>query len=86
MKKLLLIISIILFTKSYSQEIKYSYGRVSEKELTEKESSISQESPAEIIYKDVAFVLDNTGNIELVVSERIKIYDKDKASDYLNYP
>ncbi len=84
MKILLSALFSILFTiSSFSQ--KYSYGKISQSELEEKQSSIEPEAPAEIIYKDVFLAIDLHGQLEIQVTERIKVYQKDRAEEFLTY-
>ncbi len=54
-------------------------------DLTKTKSSLDENAPAEIIYKSVHFAIDNsTGDLRKNVFYRVKIYDKDKAEDWLN--
>lgn len=54
-------------------------------ELEQKQSGIKSEAPAEIIYKEVKLSVSVYGALEMQVSERIKVYDKDKADEFLTY-
>jgi hypothetical protein len=45
---------------------------------------LDENAPAEILFKSLHFSIDNnTGNLEKAFY-RVKIYDKDKAEDWLN--
>ncbi|MCJ8153844.1 transglutaminase-like domain-containing protein [Chryseobacterium sp. SSA4.19] len=54
-------------------------------DLTKQKSALDENAPAEILYKSTHFSIDN--NTGLLVKKsfcRVKIYDKDKAEDWLN--
>ncbi|WP_042720108.1 transglutaminase-like domain-containing protein [Flavobacterium sp. B17] len=54
-------------------------------DLTKQKSVLDENAPAEILYKSLHFSIDyNTGNLIKQAFYRVKIYDKDKAEDWLN--
>ncbi|WP_223607476.1 transglutaminase-like domain-containing protein [Chryseobacterium sp. OSA05B] len=54
-------------------------------DLTKPKSLLDENAPAEILYRSVHFNIDPaTGNLRKSVFSRIKIYDKDKAEEWLN--
>ncbi|REC79061.1 transglutaminase [Chryseobacterium elymi] len=54
-------------------------------DLSKTKSTLDENAPAEILYKSVHFDIDtSTGDLRKKVFYRVKIYDKDKAEDWLN--
>lgn len=54
-------------------------------DLTKAKSALDENAPAEILYKSIHFGVDtSTGDLRKKVFYRVKIYDKDKAEDWLN--
>jgi hypothetical protein len=54
-------------------------------DLSKQKSALDENAPAEILYKSLHFSIDyNTGNLIKQTFYRVKIYDKDKAEDWLN--
>ncbi|WP_415326557.1 DUF3857 domain-containing protein [Chryseobacterium sp. MMS23-Vi53] len=54
-------------------------------DLSKQKSALDENASAEILYKSVHFSIDNnTGSLVKNTFYRIKIYDKDKAEDWLN--
>ncbi|MDQ0594737.1 hypothetical protein QFZ37_003106 [Chryseobacterium ginsenosidimutans] len=54
-------------------------------DLSKQKSALDENAPAEILYKSLHFSIDyNTGNLIKKAFYRVKIYDKDKAEDWLN--
>jgi len=54
-------------------------------DLSKERSALDENAPAEILYKSVHFGVDtSTGDLRKQVFYRVKIYDKDKAEDWLN--
>jgi hypothetical protein len=59
--------------------------KFNEADLSKQKSALDENAPAEILYKSLHFSIDNTtGNLVKEAFYRIKIYDKDKAEDWLN--
>ncbi|GAA5090621.1 hypothetical protein GCM10023210_16980 [Chryseobacterium ginsengisoli] len=59
--------------------------KFNEADLSKQKSALDENAPAEILYKSLHFNIDyNTGNLIKKAFYRIKIYDKDKAEDWLN--
>ncbi|PIF45106.1 transglutaminase superfamily protein [Chryseobacterium sp. 52] len=54
-------------------------------DLSKTKSLLDENAPAEILYKSVHFGIDTSnGDLRKKVFYRVKIYDKDKAEDWLN--
>lgn len=54
-------------------------------DLSKQKSTLDENAPAEILYKSVHFSIDNnSASLIKKTFYRIKIYDKDKAEDWLN--
>lgn len=54
-------------------------------DLSKQKSTLDENAPAEILYKSLHFSIDNTnGNLIKNTFYRVKIYDKDKAEEWLN--
>jgi len=54
-------------------------------DLSKTKSTLDENAPAEILYRSVHFMVDaSTGNLHKNYFYRIKIYNKDKAEDWLN--
>jgi len=54
-------------------------------DLSKQKSTLDENAPAEILYKSLHFSMDYaTGNLIKSTFYRVKIYDKDKAEDWLN--
>jgi hypothetical protein len=54
-------------------------------DLSKQKSALDENAPAEILYKSLHFNIDyNSGNLIKKAFYRVKIYDKDKAEDWLN--
>lgn len=87
MKKILLIalgsLSII-FVNAQKQEF-LNPPKFNEADLSKQKSVLDENAPAEIIYKSVHFSIDsNNGTLQKKAFYRVKIYDKDKAEDWLS--
>ncbi|UKB85489.1 DUF3857 and transglutaminase domain-containing protein [Chryseobacterium sp. MEBOG06] len=54
-------------------------------DLSKVKSLLDENAPAEILYKSMYFMVDtSTGNLSKKYFYRVKIYDKDKAEEWLN--
>ncbi|EJL69805.1 DUF3857 domain-containing protein [Chryseobacterium populi] len=54
-------------------------------DLSKQKSLLDENAPAEILYKSMHFSIDsNTGTLQKNAFYRVKIYDKEKAEDWLN--
>ncbi|MFP3593824.1 transglutaminase-like domain-containing protein [Chryseobacterium sp. SIMBA_038] len=54
-------------------------------DLSKQKSALDENAPAEILYKSHHFMIDaSTGDLHKKAFYRVKIYDKDKAEDWLN--
>jgi hypothetical protein len=87
MKKLLMI-AICSMNFIFIEAQKHEFldaPKFNDADLSKQKSTLDENAPAEILYKSVHFNVDNnTGNLLKRVFYRVKIYDKDKAEDWLN--
>ncbi|SDQ05815.1 Transglutaminase-like superfamily protein [Chryseobacterium soldanellicola] len=87
MKKLLLFtFCIINLTLIDAQKHEFlEPPKFNDADLSKKKSTLDENAPAEILYRSVHFMIDaSTGNLHKNYFYRIKIYNKDKAEDWLN--
>ncbi|WP_345989590.1 DUF3857 domain-containing protein [Chryseobacterium sp. Chry.R1] len=87
MKKIIFVIlsSIsIVCLKAQKQEF-LNPPKFNDTDLSKQKSLLDENAPAEILYKSVSFNIDsNNGTLEKRAFYRVKIYDKEKAEDWLN--
>jgi hypothetical protein len=87
MKKIVLLIlcsANVVMIKAQKHEF-LNPPKFSDADLSKPKSLLDENAPAEILYKSVHFILDNsTGNLHKKYYYRVKVYDKDKAEDWLN--
>ncbi|KMQ67449.1 transglutaminase [Chryseobacterium sp. FH2] len=87
MKKIILIAlssMSIVFIEAQKHEF-LDPPKFNEADLSKTKSALDENAPAEILYKSVHFNIDtNTGNLRKTAFYRVKIYDKDKAEDWLS--
>ncbi|MCW3162549.1 transglutaminase-like domain-containing protein [Chryseobacterium oryctis] len=87
MKKIILIaLTSVNFIFIEAQKHEFlSPPKFNEADLSKVKSTLDETAPAEILYRSVHFNIDiNTGNLRKSTFYRVKIYDKDKAEDWLN--
>lgn len=87
MRKILLIVlcsaNVVLINAQKYEFL--SPPKFDETDLSKVKSLIDESASAEILYKSVHFTVDsNTGELHKKFFYRVKIYDKDKAEDWLN--
>ncbi|WP_374460365.1 transglutaminase domain-containing protein [Chryseobacterium taeanense] len=87
MKKILLI-AFCSMNLLFVQAQKHKFldpPKFNDADLSKQKSALDENAPAEILYKSLHFSIDyNTGNLIKQAFYRVKIYDKDKAEDWLN--
>ncbi|WP_344831614.1 transglutaminase-like domain-containing protein [Chryseobacterium ginsenosidimutans] len=87
MKKLILI-AFCLMNFIFIEAQKHEFlepPKFSDADLSKQKSALDENAPAEILYKSLHFNIDyNSGNLIKKAFYRVKIYDKDKAEDWLN--
>ncbi|WP_407478051.1 DUF3857 domain-containing protein [Elizabethkingia meningoseptica] len=85
MNKLILLICSGIYTVSFAQkEIFLNYPKVTEKEIKKEKSTIDPSAGAEILYRSVHYFIDpSTHQLNQEVYSQIKVYDKNRAKDYL---
>ncbi|MDN3693962.1 transglutaminase-like domain-containing protein [Chryseobacterium tructae] len=87
MKKIILLIicsANIMVVQAQKHEF-LNPPKFSDADLSKAKSLLDENAPAEILYKSVHFMIDNsTGNLHKKYFYRVKVYDKDKAEDWLN--
>lgn len=88
MKDKLLIILAIFLGMAICNAQKNEFLKVpplKDDDVTKAKSLIDGSAPAEILYRSIHFRLDyNTGTLVKTYNYRIKVYNKDKADDWLN--
>ncbi|MGU3377428.1 transglutaminase-like domain-containing protein [Chryseobacterium sp. M5A1_1a] len=87
MKKIVLILicsANLAFVKAQKHEF-LNPPKFSDADLSKAKSLLDENAPAEILYKSVHYRIDaSTGELHKEYVYRIKIYNKDKAEDWLN--
>lgn len=87
MKKVILLIicsANLIVVKAQKHEF-LNPPKFSEADLSKPKSLLDENAPAEILYKSVHFLVNNsTGQLHKKYFYRVKVYDKDKAEDWLN--
>lgn len=62
-----------------------NHPKFNDADLSKQKSALDENAPAEILYKSQHFMIDtSTGLLYKKAFYRVKIYDKDKAEDWLN--
>ena len=80
------ILTVFLFSISvlvFSQHKFMKYPEFNKNELSKTKSTIKEDAPAEILYSSISNLIIN-GQLETKVFKRIKIYNKEKSSQYLD--
>lgn len=83
MKKLLLILSLALCSTAFAQKYK-KLSEIKVEDFAGDKSTIDPDAPAEILYRTMHYTVETNGTINTKYVERIRIFNKDKAEDYLN--
>ncbi|MFP7657931.1 DUF3857 domain-containing protein [Chryseobacterium proteolyticum] len=87
MKKIIFVVlsSIsVVCLKAQKQEF-LNPPKFNDTDLSKQKSLLDENAPAEILYKSVSFNIDsNNGTLQKRAFYRVKIYDKEKAEDWLN--
>lgn len=74
----------LIFIEAQKHEF-LNYPKFNDADLSKQKSALDENAPAEILFKSLHFSIDNnTGNLVKKAFYRVKIYDKDKAEDWLN--
>jgi len=74
----------LIFIEAQKHEF-LNYPKFNNADLSKQKSALDENAPAEILFKSLHFSIDNnTGNLVKKAFYRVKIYDKDKAEDWLN--
>lgn len=85
-KKLLLVLFAVscIFMEAQKHEF-LDPPKFNDADLSKTKSALDENAPAEILYRSLHFVIDGTtGNLHKKYFYRVKIYNKDKAEDWLN--
>ena len=85
MKKTLLFLSLLLTGIFYAQHQFLDVPKLSEEDLKSQKSAKFPDAPAETLYRSIHFRVDYDGYLYKDVVSRVKIYNKDNASDYLDH-
>ncbi|MFP3596682.1 transglutaminase domain-containing protein [Chryseobacterium sp. SIMBA_029] len=87
MKKILLLLlgsASLVLVHAQKQEF-LNPPKFNDTDLSKQKSVLDENTPAEILYRSVHFMIDaTTGNLYKTYFYRVKIYNKDKAEDWLN--
>lgn len=87
MKKILLLLlgsASLVLLHAQKQEF-LNPPKFNDTDLSKQKSTLDENTPAEILYRSVHFMIDaSTGNLYKKYFYRVKIYNKDKAEDWLN--
>lgn len=85
-KRILLALCSVALTLAHAQKHQFlEIPKFSDADLSRQKSSLDENAPAEILYKSLHFSIDNnSGNLVKKAFYRVKIYDKEKAEDWLN--
>ncbi|WP_300688170.1 DUF3857 domain-containing protein [Chryseobacterium sp.] len=88
MKKIIVLMLCSASAIMLNAQKKYEFlnpPKFNDADLSKPKSLLDENAPAEILYKSAYFMVDaNTGNLHKKYYYRVKIYDKDKAEDWLN--
>ncbi|MDR6486001.1 hypothetical protein J2799_000486 [Chryseobacterium vietnamense] len=88
MKKIIVLLFCSANAILFNAQKKYEFlnpPKFNEADLSKAKSLLDENAPAEILYKSAYFMVDsNTGNLHKRYFYRVKIYNKDKAEDWLN--
>lgn len=85
MKKILFLSAILIIGLANSQHKFLDFPKLSEADLKSTKSVIYADAPAEILHRSTHFRVDNNGHMYQKVINRVKIYNKDNASNYLDH-
>ncbi|RXM40990.1 transglutaminase [Chryseobacterium sp. CH21] len=88
MKKIIVLVLCSANAIMLNAQKKYEFlnpPKFNDADLSKVKSLLDENAPAEILYKSAYFMIDaNTGNLHKRYYFRVKIYNKDKAEDWLN--
>lgn len=80
--------ALILFLGTLFSAQKHEFldvPKFNDADLTKEKSLIDEKAPAEVLYRSLHYWIDmSTGFLMKNIYYRVKIYDKDKAEDWLN--
>lgn len=83
-KKFILVIPILLSGILFSQHKFVNPPKLSDADLMSEKSEKYPDAPAEVLYRSIHFVIDYNGYLTKNVVDRVKIYNKNNASKYLD--
>ncbi|MDR2206445.1 MAG: DUF3857 domain-containing protein [Flavobacteriaceae bacterium] len=83
--RLLLIFAFLVSAVSFAQHKFLDVPKLSEEDVASTKSKIEEDAPAEVLYRSYHFEIDSDGEYMYTdVVERVKIYKKDDANEFLN--
>ncbi|MBU8882675.1 DUF3857 domain-containing protein [Kaistella sp. DKR-2] len=85
MKKILFPFCLLIVSMVYSQHKFLDTPKLSDADLKSVKHDKSEEAPAEVLYRSNHFRIDYDGNLYQNVVSRVKIYNKDNASSFLDH-
>ena len=84
MKKKLSFLAIMLSMCVFAQYKFLNTPKLSEQDVKSTESTLDKEAPAEVLYRSYHYRIDYNGYMYTTVVDRVKIYKKDLAGDFLD--
>lgn len=83
--KLLIILALINVNLFYAQKHQFlNYPKLTDAEVQSSKPVMQADAAAEILYSSYHYRIDTNGNMYADVINRVKIYNKDKASEFLD--
>ena len=84
--KILILFTVFSFSFFWSQkEHKFlDTPKIDIADLKKTKSTLKEDAPAEILYRSIHYYVKKDYEMEIKVVDRVKIYNKDKADDFLN--
>ena len=83
-KRSLLFIPVFVSGIFFGQHKFLNTPKLSEEDLKSEKSTAQQDAPAEVLYRSIHMRIDYNGYLYKDVVDRVKIYNKDNASKFLN--
>lgn len=79
------LLSVNLFWSQKEKEHKFlDTPKIDINDLKKAKSAIKEDAPAEVLYRSIHYYVRKDFEMEIKIVDRVKIYNKDKAEDYLN--
>lgn len=85
MKKVLFMLTIICSIMVFAQHEFLDVPKLSDEDLISTKSKLQEDAPAEVLYRSYHYRIDYNGFMYTDIIDRVKIYKKDNAQDYLDH-